>query len=374
MPAIGQVNLVLFMTGGMSLAAWDRIGMFEREVALYRALRPHLGGVRIVTYGDREDLALAERLPGIDVTCNRLGLSAAAYRFLVARVVPRTWRRPAVVKTNQVPGADTALAAARTAGARLVGRCGYLPSEIAEFRAGTDSEAYREARALEARLFTAADRVVVTTDRIAREVSADCGLPEGRVAVIPNYVETDLFRPLAPAGRAVRAVCFVGRLDEVKNPLVLVQALAGTGLALDVIGDGPLKAPLRQAADAARVPLRLLGNRPHRELPALMAEAGLFVLPSHREGHPKTLLEAMACGLPVIGTDVPGIREVIRHRDTGFLCGTSLEDLRKAIEEVVGDAALRAGMGERARAYVVDSLSLERTVARELALLEEVAA
>jgi glycosyltransferase involved in cell wall biosynthesis len=80
----------------------------------------------------------------------------------------------------------------------------------------------------------------------------------------------------------------------------------------------------------------------------------------------------MACGLPVIGTDVPGIRELIRHRETGYLCGTSPQEIRAAIQDVLDDMDLRTRMGCNAREFVVENFALEQVVEMELALLEEV--
>jgi glycosyltransferase involved in cell wall biosynthesis len=77
----------------------------------------------------------------------------------------------------------------------------------------------------------------------------------------------------------------------------------------------------------------------------------------------------MACGLPAIGTDVPGIRELIYHRETGYLCGTSSQEIREAIQEVLADKALQVKMGQSARQFVVENFSLERILEMELALL-----
>jgi glycosyltransferase involved in cell wall biosynthesis len=141
-----------------------------------------------------------------------------------------------------------------------------------------------------------------------------------------------------------------------------------------VAGSGSLGEPLRGKAEANRLPVRFLGNVPHRQLPEILNSAALFVLPSYYEGHPKALLEAMACGLPVIGSDVPGIRELIRHGETGYLCGTSPEEIRAAIQDVLNAPDLRARMGRNARESVVDQFSLERVLEMELALYGELVA
>ncbi|GAF93855.1 unnamed protein product, partial [marine sediment metagenome] len=193
---------------------------------------------------------------------------------------------------------------------------------------------------------------------------------EDKVWVIPNYVLTDVFAPSSSHSRGNRCIIFVGRLAEQKNPWALLDAMRGLDAELVMVGDGPLREPLEAKASVEELAVKFLGNRPHRELPQHLNRATLFVLPSLYEGHPKTLLEAMSCGLPVIGTNVPGIRELIRHRETGYLCGTSPAEIRAAILKVLGDAKLREKMGRQARQFVVENFSVERVLTRELALLD----
>lgn len=164
----------------------------------------------------------------------------------------------------------------------------------------------------------------------------------------------------------------MGRLDEHKNPLGLLQAVAGLNVHLVMMGNGTLQPKVEALAGELDLDITLIQRVSHMELPHYLNQASLFVLLSFYEGHPKTLLEAMACGLPVIGTDVPGIREVTHHHETGYLCGTSPEEIRAAIQDVLSDADLRARTGCSAREFVVEHLALERVVGMELALLSEV--
>ena len=69
------MNLVVFFSRGMSLEGWERAGILERELALYRALLPHLDHLAFVTYGGTADLELGRRIPGIEVLPNLRGLS-----------------------------------------------------------------------------------------------------------------------------------------------------------------------------------------------------------------------------------------------------------------------------------------------------------
>ena len=179
--------------------------------------------------------------------------------------------------------------------------------------------------------------------------------------------------PINNSHSSTRQICFVGRLDEQKNLFALLKAIKGLDVELVIVGSGPLGERLQEEVRKSRLPVRFLGNVLHQRLPDILNSSALFILPSLYEGHPKVLLEAMACGLPVIGTDVPGIRELINHRETGYLCGTSPEEIRDAIKDVLLNAKLSNHMGKNARDFVKEYFALERIVDMELTLLHELA-
>lgn len=366
-----DLDLVLFFTWGVSLRTWDEVGMFEREAVIYRRLQDHGVRVSFFTYGDARDLRYASKLDGIRIICNRWGLPERWYVSLIFWLYRPLWPGPTVFKSNQVRGAHVALKAARRVKKKFIARCGYLYSDFMEHQHGADSTEADGARALERQVFLGADRVVVTSTAMEHAIIQRYRVPPERIVVIPNYVDTDLFRPVSRGHHLPSRICFVGRLDEQKNPLVLLKAIRDLDVELVIVGTGPLGGRLREEANLHGLAVRFLGNVPHRQLPEIMNSAALFILPSHYEGHPKTLLEAMACGRPVIGTDVPGIRELIRHRETGYLSGTSPQQIRSAIQDLLSNKALCARMGRNAREFVLQNFALERVLELELAVLAQ---
>jgi glycosyltransferase involved in cell wall biosynthesis len=163
-------------------------------------------------------------------------------------------------------------------------------------------------------------------------------------------------------------------LEQQKNPLALLDAIKGLDVELVVVGNGSLRGQLQAEAERNKLAVQFLGNVPHKQLPEILNSTNVFILPSYYEGHPKTLIEAMACGLPVIGTNVLGIRELIDHGENGYLCGTTPEEIREAIKDVLSDSGARVLMGRKAREFVLEHFSLDNIVAKELALIEELAA
>jgi len=373
------MDISVFFTQGVSLRDWENIGMLEREVALYRRLTEKGIGCGFVTYGGRGDLQFASHLSGIQINCNRWGLPADVYKKFLNIIHAGHLRKTDVIKSNQIRGADAALSAAKRFGKPFIARCGYLHSEFTERQFGLDSAEAKSAQTLEGDVFRGADRVVVTTAAMRERIIQDYGLDDARVRVIPNYVDTDLFRPEPPVAgseknKSRKSLCFIGRLTDQKNLFVLFDALGGLDLEITIIGEGEQRDALERKASALKIKARFLGNLSHTELPEWINRSDIFILPSKYEGHPKTLLEAMSCGKPVIGTDVSGIRELIHHRETGYICPPTAEGIREAVEEISRNQDLAAHMGMKARTFIEENFSLDRTISLEKEILEEVAA
>ena len=367
-----DICLVLFFTDGVSLGTWDKVGILERELAIYRQLEIHGVQVMFVTYGDSSDLRYAERIPSIPILCNRWHLPARLYSFCLPILHARSLAKANVYKTNQILGAEIALRAARLWRKPLIARCGFLRSEFIEREHGVDSPEARRVRALEHRLFTAADRVVVTTPVMRDALLCRYHVSAERVNVIPNYVRTNLFRPNGDRHHTARRICFVGRLEDQKNVLALLQAIKGLDVELIIVGSGRLSERMQIEAEENGLTVLFLGNVPHGQIPDILRSSELFVLPSHYEGHPKALLEAMACGLPVVGTHVPGIQKLIVQGETGYLCEPSPEGIREAIQHILANGDLRARLGRKAREFVLEHFAVGKIVQKELALLKEI--
>lgn len=167
----------------------------------------------------------------------------------------------------------------------------------------------------------AADAVVAVSRQLAAAVR-ELGVPGERVHTVYNGVDTSIFSP----GRRDRSsrtpkILFVGNLVDVKGIDVLVDAcgrLRSRGLEFqcDLIGQGPLHHRLTRQISALSLVdhVRLHPPRAHRELAEAYRGADILVLPSRSEGVPNVVLEAIACGTPIVATRVGGIPEVLDDR------------------------------------------------------------
>ena len=160
----------------------------------------------------------------------------------------------------------------------------------------------------------AADAVVVPSPSAARVATEWAGVPAGRVVVIPNAIDPADW----PAAGRTGDVVFLGRLDPVKDVPTLVAAVARLpGVHLHVYGDGADRPRVVAAARSIADRVTLHGTIPRPQV--ALTRAGVLVLPSLAEGFGLVLIEAMAAGVPVVATDVAGVRDVVRDGVTGLL-------------------------------------------------------
>jgi glycosyltransferase involved in cell wall biosynthesis len=199
----------------------------------------------------------------------------------------------------------------------------------------------------------AAASVVVFTAEQRAAVLARYRPEPARVAVLPNGVHQAYFWTGQRFLHKKPRLLFVGRLSVQKNIPLLLHALDGVSERFEttLVGDGDQGRMLRETAHGLRLQnVRFHGRADGAELRALYQAADVLVLPSEREGMPLVLLEALAMGLPIVATDIPGNRDVVVPGRTGLLVPPSDPvRLRQALLEVTGDAQHYQRMSEASR-------------------------
>jgi glycosyltransferase involved in cell wall biosynthesis len=202
--------------------------------------------------------------------------------------------------------------------------------------------------------------------------------PALKVHVIPNGVDTQRFQPNAEAAARVRhelhipkdapVTGIVAALRPEKNHLLFLEAAAlvrskRPDARFVIVGDGPERPAIELGIQRFRLGecVHLLGSR--SDIPEVLSACDAFMLTSHNEANPVSILEAMSVGLPVVSTNVGSVCESVEHGVTGFLAqpGNAC-DLADSLLTIFNDAALAAQFGAAGRQEVVDRWSLESMV------------
>lgn len=159
-----------------------------------------------------------------------------------------------------------------------------------------------------------------------KSAMVELGAQPEKITVLRNGVDLELFRPLDP--RPIRTrwsitgtmLLSVGHLIQRKGHHIAIKALADLpGCTLAIVGDGPEKTRLKALATEQGVDRRVIfcGSQPHADLPSFYSAADLSILSSSREGWANVLLESMACGTPVVASNIPGNSEVVQSTVAG---------------------------------------------------------
>lgn len=235
-----------------------------------------------------------------------------------------------------------------------------------------------------------ATHVVALSERSAAVVRQRFSVPRERVSVIPNAVDERRFPPATPASsaearRTIRldddaaVVAYAGALVAEKGVADLIAAVAGAAgprgpVTLLVAGDGPERAALEHAATTAGVDARFVGavTDPAR----VYAAADVVVLPSRGgDSQPAVLIEAALVGRPCIAAAVGSIDEVVLDGRTGTLVPPGdVAALRRAITELLADAARARALGAAARQHALSEFALDQVADRWRAVLGRAAA
>ena len=245
------------------------------------------------------------------------------------------------------------------AGARLAG----VPVRIGSRRELNPDKSERQI-AVQRMAYRCATHVVANSPSAVRILREE-RVTRPQVVMIPNGIDLAAHSCPRTAG-PVRRIVTVANLRREKNHETLIAAaalLARTcpDLRYQVIGDGPRRAELEALARARGVAglIDFLGHRD--DVPALLAGADLFVLPSRSEAFPNGAIEAMAAGLPVVTSDVGGLRDLIESGRTGVLVPTAdPEALAAAIGSLVARPQEAAALGAAARHEIESRYSFDR--------------
>lgn len=365
--------LVLVMTRGMSLAAWRHSGVLEREWALYEAMRERYDRLLVVSWGERSDDASIARGLGAELVAPEAGEDPGAWegRAPLAAGAALAGVSRIVVRNNQFEGGRLAVAVAdrsRDGGSTvaLLARGGYLWSRFAADRSGPASLEAARAAAEEAQLVQAADAVIGTTAAMLDDLAWRHALPFERLHLVPNYVV-----PGPEPDRERGLILVAGQLIERKRVDLVLRAVGALprplreSTRIEIVGHGPDLDRLEALAAEFAINATFCGQLGHRELRERMSRCAIFAQASRLEGHPKTVLEAMAGGAAVIVADAPGLRETVTHGRTGLVVPAEVAAFSEAMARVLTDPGLRSGLGAAARDWTREHVSLERILALE---------
>ena len=212
-----------------------------------------------------------------------------------------------------------------------------------------------------------ADKVLSVSEDLKNHI-VNLGISEDKVSVVPNGVDIEKFKP---AGKEYarnmlnlpqdkKIVMFVGALKKIKGVDYLIEAAKSfldTNISLYMVGrDDGMKKSLEKKAHELKIGnyIKFTGPLNHEDIPLWLSASDILVLPSLSEGRPNVILEAFACEVPVVATNVGGVPELMINGKTGYLVpAKNPMELSEKVNKLLVDRDLRIKMGKFGRMTII---------------------
>ena len=367
MEKLSKLNLSIFLTQGTKLKKLEENGNLIKEITPINVLAQYFNQIFLFTYGKKDKDLKSKLKPNIKIISKPLLIPSRYYKYIYPFLFFNIIKKSHFLKTNQINGSEAAIIAKKiNPKAKLIIRTGYTAS-LFDKQGGKDPSINLKR---EKKAYKKCDFALVTSQADKDYIIKKFSLSKEKIKVIANYVDTDLFKPIS-LEKYENKIIFIGRFyNPEKNITSLIEALKGSGIELDIIGRPKNTSGIENLSKENKVKINFLGIIPNEQIPEILNQYKIFVLPSLYEGMPKALLEAMSCGLACIATNVAGNREVIKDNENGLLCETSPQSLREAITKLIDNNDLIEKLGINARKYTVEKFSLKEKIKDEIKIYE----
>ena len=226
------------------------------------------------------------------------------------------------------------------------------------------------------------NHVIAISTQVKKHLEDDFYVPSQKITLIESGIDLAKFKVVSDSERREAkkkyslekffVVGIIARLSDVKGQDILIRAMkevvaAKSDVYLLIVGEGKMEKELKDLTQELGLKNHILFLPIINQTSEILSAMDIFIMPSRQEGLGLSIMEAQACGLPVVGSDVGGIPTLIEHEKTGLLIKPEdPQGLAKAIIRLINENALRAKLGKNARQFIENNYALKRMVDQTL--------
>ena len=363
------MNIILVFTFGISLKSWKDSGLLNREIELYNELTSnHNIEYTFITFGNESDFDIIqnEKIKIIPIykyikksKSNYINvLKSLFFPFKIKKYL----KNVDIIKTNQLNGSWVALVLKSILKKPLIIRTGY---NLYEFSINENKMAFKKYfyRQLTNLSLKYSNIYTVSSDS-DKQFLVENFTFQKEIQVIPNWVNRINFNSFE--NRYPNKVLAVGRLEEQKNFSSLITDLQGTGIEINIVGEGSKKHELEFLAKKLNVDLNFLGKFKYDELENIYSNYRVLINSSNYEGNSKVILEAMANGCVVIARKNKNNSEIVQNNLNGFTYKDK-NDLISKVPKVLNNKNIFDKVASNAYDVIKQNNIIDNIILKEIA-------
>lgn len=351
-------NLGVFFSNNTSLEEWNENGFLNREVHYYKELAKKNINITFFTYGDRKDLKYKKNIFPIKIVplyskfyFPNVTILKSILNLFFPIIYKKEIKKLNIIKSNQVWGSLVPCIIKFFFKTPFYIRSGWEPSfrskdfgipKIKIFLVFINSLI----------CYNYTDFILVSSKKLNQFIKKKFKINK-KISTLGNFIDLKLFKP-KKMKRLKNQILMISRITNQKNIELLIDALSKSNIILVHIGSvTPLKKKyILELAKSKKTKIKFLGKKKNEKLPYYYNKSGAYVICSRVEGNPKSLLEAMACKCPIVGTKVEGIKDLIIDNKNGLLCLENAKSLKSSILKILKNKNLSERLSHHALNYV----------------------
>ncbi len=351
------MHIIFYLDQGTTLSKFNELGTIDRELAFLKRLVKEKYKISLFSWAKGEDKKFVKKINPIKLVENKKKIRS---RLWVIPELIRLMRKNknSILLTNQTFGSEWALIASKLTKTTMIARSGFPLSLHTKKLYGKFSLIYIYFKFVEFFVFKFAEKIITTSEHQYRYISKK---RKKNIFLLPNYVDIEKFDTTRKYKNNNKlTLVFTGRLTKQKNLEFLLKSIKNIkNIKLKIVGEGELRMQLENYVNENSLPVEFLGQKKNIELKNIYRTADIFIFPSIYEGNPKAMLEAMASRLPVIASNVIGIKQIIIDNVNGFLFNENNSiDLSGKIEKLRSSRERRR-IGNNAFEYIKKNHNLK---------------
>ncbi len=354
------MKLYVFFTFNTSLKDWFLNGSLDRELNYYEKLQKRGLEIFFITYGTDDSRFLKKDSPikVISIFDKKSNFKIINFfkSFLFVWKFSKYNQGNIVIKSNQMKGSWLPLMISKIYSKKMILRCGY---EYYRFGLKNRNSGVNFIKYILSYLsYNFADKIVITSNYEKNFINKKFKIDKKKIALIPNYIDTSIFKK--KNDKKSFDIIYVGRFERQKNLFFLINSIKELKLKIILIGNGSLSNDVRESLKNSDLSFKIIKRVKNNKLPEFYNKSHIFLNTSLYEGNPKSVLEAMACGLNIITTKYDGVGEIISNNFNGIITKYCHKEIKKNINYLLKNKNVYKKISNNAQKKIISKNCIEK--------------